>query len=392
MKPIYKILIVAGIIIVVGWLIYLAWSKFSATPTLPAPQANTAPSGSLPLGNQNNVSSNQSQTNNSPLNGSSTNLVMNKLSDGPVFGFWVMPDTGSVDYLTPDGQVMTAEEATDQTVSNQTINALNSISVSPDNREVLAAFGDPASPQWGIFDVLDKVWRPLPSEIIEAAWGGASNKLIAFVQNGGNTNLAWVDLTKTPPTYRVLIKDLRLENANLTVLPNQKIIISEKPDAAYPGRVWQLDPKTLALNLLESPLNGLTIGWSTDKSVAFQFNDPDNFLIFNGDLSQIISDTFGSLPSKCNTASSTIYCFVPQNLPANLNLPDDYFQKSFYSTDNLYSLSLGTSTLGNVSRLFVSGENNVMPIDAKDPQIMNNAIYFVNRYDNYLYELQLPNQ
>lgn len=386
MKPFYKILIIIGIVAVVALGIYFAWSKIAApAPTTPnTTETNPALPGASGSPNQTN-----NPTTNASSSGGRQKTTLKKISDGPVFDFWTVPDADEVYYFTPNGQVLAAKDGPDLPISSQTIGALNRVLIGPGNKKVLAAFGNPATPQWGVFDLLDKTWRPLPSNITNAAWGIIDSKLVALVSSANNINLSQVDLSKTPPAYQVSIKDFRLKNVSLTTLPNQKIIITEKPSVFYSGRVWQFDPKTSGFNLLESPANGLILRWSDDKSVAFQFSSPANLTIITGDLKNGLSSAITTLPEKCNASASTTYCFEPQNIPAAVSLPDDYFQKKFYSIDNLISLGLST---GNVTNVLRSNANNIQPLDGYHPQISNNKIYFINRYDNYLYELQLNNQ
>ncbi|KKU91572.1 MAG: hypothetical protein UY23_C0001G0178 [Candidatus Jorgensenbacteria bacterium GW2011_GWA1_48_11] len=396
MKPIFKISIIAGVIAVIGVGIYFAWNR-AVAPIATAPNT-TGTSPALPEAREGENETNNGLGGTSPVN-TLSKTDLRKISDGPVFDFWIMPDSDEVYYFAPDGQVLSAKDGPDLPISNQTIKALNFISVGPGNKKILAAFGAPTAPQWGVFDLLDQAWRPLSSNIVFADWGTTEDKLVAQTTSGAAINLAQIDLSKTPPAYQTLIKDFRMKNISFSVMPDQRIMITEKPSATYNGSVWRFDPKTASLNLLESPTKGLLIRWSDDKTVAFQFSSPGKFLILKGDLSQQISDVFKSLPSKCNTAQSTIYCFEPQNLPLGSLMPDDYLQEKFYSTDSLFSISLGINENGkifgsgdsvnDISKILTSGIDGVPALDVKNPKIMKNTVYFINRYDNHLYELKL---
>ena len=368
MKPIYKILIFVGIGVLVILGIYLGWRAITAEPELaggPESQTTDEVTGTFP-----------------------TSTQIKKLSEKTAFNFWVNAGTKEIYYFTPEGQVFSAKAGPDLEISQQTINALNFTQVGPEAKQVLAAFGDPRVPQWGIFDVIDGVWRPLPSEIVNAAWGANNDKLIAVIKNENELNLVEVNLSRNPPDYKILIRDFRLKDVKMTHLQPDRLIITEAPSVSYAGRVWQLDLATLNFNLLIAPERGLTITWSGDKKFIFLFGATSGFLILNDNFQTVMPTPFSTLPQKCNSSGSKIYCFVPQNIPTGVSLPDDYLQKKFYSIDDLFVLDIES---GSVERVLTSNTGEFPAIDAKGIQPLDNKLYFINRYDNYLYEIKLSN-
>lgn len=68
--------------------------------------------------------------------------------------------------------------------------------------------------------------------------------------------------------------------------------------------------------------------------------------------------------------------------------PDDYFAGRFYSIDDLYKVDLET---GFGDLIIRRGENPLGIVDAKNVKVRDNKIYFMDRYDNALYELALTN-
>ena len=175
----------------------------------------------------------------------------------------------------------------------------------------------------------------------------------------------------------------------MTHLQPNRLIITEAPSVSYAGRVWQLDLTTLSFNLLIAPEQGLTTIWSRDKKFIFLFGAVSDFLILNDNFQIVLPTPFSTLPQKCNSSASKIYCFVPQNIPPDVDLPDDYIRKKFYSIDDLFVLDIES---GSVERVFISNAGGFPAIDAKDIQPLDDRLYFTNRYDNYLYELKLGKQ
>ncbi len=64
-------------------------------------------------------------------------------------------------------------------------------------------------------------------------------------------------------------------------------------------------------------------------------------------------------------------------------LPDDYLKRAVYSNDFIYELDLEKNALLPVF------EENKQPIDAINFELLGNKLFFINRYDNRLYQLEL---
>lgn len=381
MKPLIKIGLIALIIAVIGLIIYFVWSALAT----PAPEIPIAPPNSnLPI-----APPDGGETGSGGENGSSSTqtATFSKISENPVFDFWIDSQTREIYYLNPDGQVFSAKNGQDLQITQQKLNAPNFFELSQNGQRVLAAFGDPRLPQWGIFDVIDKAWRPLPEGILNATWGENSNTLIGFVKNGGNINLSTINLSQNQPVYKVIIKDLRLQDVRITFSPPNNLIIQERPAASYPARVWNLSIKDLSIHSLFSPENGLIIKMSGDKTIMLAFSNDNGFRILNADTLGLVSPVpFSTLPSKCSPDSAIIYCFVPtgDNFKG-ASLPDDYFEQRIYTSDSLFKIDLNTDEVTPVA----VPRNAYGPIDAKNPFVSGEHIYFVNQYDNSLYDLNM---
>jgi len=316
-----------------------------------------------------------------------------KISDQPIFDFWTIPETNSVYYLSYDGKIFETKKEEDIILSNQTINALNRINLSPNKQKVLASFGDPAKPKWGIFDLIDKIWRPLPSEIINVSWGSNDEELIGFINNNNQQSLVKINLNENPPVYKTIITDLRLEDVNLIFKKPNYLIITEKPTAFYESSSWLLNLDNLSISSLFKE-RGLIIKKSINNDIFFKFsNNNQNLEILNESFQILIPAILKTLPQKCEGVfGNLIYCFVPREIPTKIILPDDYFQNKFYSVDDLYLLNTDT---GDVLTIIESGleggrgEEIIPPIDALNPQYVDGYLYFINRYDGYLYTLKL---
>jgi len=379
MKSYIKIGLVVLIIAVVGLIIYFVWSALAG----PAPEIPNTPSTSstLPTAPPSNGGE-QSQGGTTDQSVAS----LKKISENPVFDFWIDPQTQEIYYLNPDGQVFSAKNGQDLQITQQKLSAPNFIRLSPNGQRVLVAFGDPRLPQWGVFDVIDKTWRPMPDGIVNVAWGENANTLIGFAKNGDNVNLSIINIGESQPSVKIIAKDLRFQDVNLDFSPPNNLFIEEKPAANYLGRIWSMNIKDLSIHSLFSPENGLMLGLSRDKTTALIFSSRGGFRILDAKTLNTVSPApFSTLPSKCSPDSLIIYCFVPQGDNfKNAVLPDDYLEGKFYTSDSLYKINLGTDEITPIAipQNGVSG-----PIDAENPVTQAGNLYFMNRYDDSLYIL-----
>lgn len=376
MRTRYKILILIAVLLLAGVGIYFGWELL----TTPQEKPNKIGGGPTP------ATSTPSATTTREVVAPSQDLKLIKLSDHQVFDYWIYGDVKEVYYLTPEGTVWNAKAGDDLEISKQAIKALNSIELSPKGEKILVAFQDPRAPQWAIFDVIDQVWRPLPAEIQLATWGSDSNRLVAVRKNASEFNLVEMDISKSPPVYKTLIRDFRFKDVAFASRPPHSLIITEKPSAVYAGRVWELDLEKLTIYLLHAADFGLTTKWVRGSSYVLKFASPDRFSILNQSLQEVVPVFFTTLPDKCGVAEDTIYCFVPQELPANITLPDDYFRGKFYSIDDLFEIRAQS---GAAQKILSSNGGAVPALDGENPYYLNGVLYFMNRYDKQLYSLTL---
>jgi hypothetical protein len=379
MKPYVKIGLVSLAIVVVGLIVYLVWSSLAGPEPVPVPPDSGQ---ALPIGG---VSDPGSQNQNASIT-TPTGSSVTKISDNPVFEFWIDPGTKEVYYITTDGLIFSAKDGADLQITRGKMSAINSARPSPNSQRVLAAFGDPRLPQWAVFDVIDEVWRPLPEGILNATWGGNSDTLLAFVKNGGNINLSSIDISKNPVIYKTLVKDLRFQEVVLKFIPPNNLLVSESPSANYPSSVWSVNLKNLSIFRPISPENGLSLEVSTDGSVVLVFSTSGGFRILNaGSFGQLAPTPFTTLPSKCTRDSASIYCFVPEGNAFNDSvLPDDYFKRRVYTSDSLFRIDVAADEIGPVS----IPQNPYGSLDAEKPILSGGSIYFKNRVDGSLYTLK----
>lgn len=315
-------------------------------------------------------------------------ITLSKISDVTAFDFWISKDTGEIYYITDEGRIFSGKDGEDVNLNTQQLNALNSISPSTSGKKILASFGDPQKPRWGIFDVVDGVWKPLSEEITLLAWGKDEDTLVGVVESEKNYNLSSFDLSKNPIKATVIIKDFRMKDVSFVWKNPDSLFILERPSASIKGRLWEFNTKTAILKRIDPGTSGLTVLWNAARDHALRFANPNNLLVTNGSLEPLSPLTITTLPQKCGFGAQTLYCFTPQNEEQFLgySLPDDYLQNKFYSTDTLVSINLSTD---ESETLFETGTGEFIPIDGWHPQENASSIFFVNKYDRFVYRADI---
>lgn len=381
MKPLYKILIGITALVVLVAAGYFIWWLF-----LEEPGGETSQGGSLPEGTGGNVPAATS----TPRTGENARVPL-AISDHAAFDYWLVPETGEVFYLTPQGFVYAAKEGPDLEISRQTITALNRAEPSSDGRRLLVSFGNPSARQWAIFDTVDSVWRPLPREVMNAGWGRSPRELVASVVSGSDTNLSFIDISKTPFAYTTLVRNFQMEDVEFSLATAGSILIAERPSSLFPTRTWLFNISDRSLNLIFAPTNGLWITRASPSQETFFKFTPDAGTSIVSDLSGRSSEIllpFFTFPDKCAMTDQAFYCFVPKEMAQRsfLALPDGYFQAKLRLEDIFVTGTVATSTasvIGDVSSPW--GSAGAETYDASHVRTEKNTAYFIDRYTDKLY-------
>lgn len=376
MKKVSKIILAITVLAMAGFIGYFGWKFFVGPEGKVGGTDTPVASVTRPL-----------STSSAPVKIGGDEVFL-RIGDEIAFDFWVAEDTGDVYYITPDGRVFKAGEGQDVKISSQVVSNLITIKPSPRGEKALAVFGDKENPTWAIFDVQDNVWRPMSSEVRAAAWGETENEIVATAKNGGDLNLVKYNLTKTPFSTSIIVKDLKLRGVDFEWHPPSYLIFNEIPSASVPGRLWRLDLKKTEWKMIAPETPGLIARFSGDGTYGLRFSAPGVFTITDANLNEVVPSFLVTLPDKCVFAGRLLYCFAPQNIPQDVTLPDDYFTGKFMSVDSLYAI---VPDLGEMEPepIFQSGIGGHSQVDAIRVSFHDGKIYLLNRYDGLVYRLQV---
>lgn len=376
MKKYIRIILIILLLLGVGFAGYFGWkalfsSKSAVNINQEGPTFTVPAGGGLPATTE---------------AGTSTRPVFQKISDRQAFGFWTTEDTGNAYYMLPNGTVYQAEEGNDVRVSSQELDDLKSIEASYGGNGVLASFGDAQNIQWAMFDVRDGVWRSLPSGITNATWGSNDETLLATQKNGNSLNLIKMGIGTIPYKTSVLIKNFGLKDVMMKMAGLNDLMISERPSYKYNNRIWKLNLRTLEISLIYSGTNGMMEVYSKSGEILAQFSTSGGFAILDKNLQVLTPTYFTTLPNKCALYPGISYCFAPKTIPESVKMPDDYLMGRFSGVDDLYAVNIYEG--GGVEPIFRSGEGGVSDIDAVQPEFLKGYVYFINRYDDFIYRVR----
>jgi hypothetical protein len=398
-----RTIIIVGIVILLAILGIGLYFLFFA----PKPAATTGASGttgSLPAtGNQTGNSSGNSGSNTNGLGNNGAPTIGKNFgvaASGSVLDYFVSP-SGVVTIINADGTISQVANGQLSVLSQLAIQNISSASFSYDGAKALINFGSPTSPQASVFDVASKAWTALPVGMQSPAWS-PSDYRIAYATNNANAaeTFLTIDVSKAKPAPIAAIT-LHAQDLAVAWPAKNELAFYTKPSAYSAGTILTFNMQNKAVTPIASEIYGLMAEWNTTAQnsgsapAALIFSSGQSGIggsleLVNNAGAMIENLTFATLPSKCSFAAATstpyLFCGVPNNQDqfSIAHLPDDYDQMALFTTDNLYRINLST---GAVDTILNGTSDN---IDASDVKFFNNAFFFVNRYDQKLYEVSIP--
>lgn len=307
---------------------------------------------------------------------------LQRLSSTPALDYWLGSDAlyyagmnGTIYRIGSDG----SEEAIYQN-GGETLGALKA---SPDGMRIIARFGNHALPAFAVFSVSERAWQALPENTVSAAWHPASSdRLLILIDRGNQSELRALTLSTGQSS---LITALAIKGVDVEWVAPETAVLAERPSAFAPSSAWMINLSTDAVTALARATAGFAVEWFGEQGLAFTGTSPRDGL-----LSIITADRTltplvlpgPTLPIKC-ALGELYYCAVPESIPQNIMLPDDYMMRKFISSDILYEIEPET---GFVTRLF---DGTTVPLDAIHLKRRGGSLYLLNRADQSIYRLTL---
>lgn len=192
------------------------------------------------------------------------------------------------------------------------------------------------------------------------------------------------------------ILNTRIKNLIVEWPSKTQVSIRTRPSGLAQSVVYTIDLENNDFKKVMNETYGLTILWSPlgDKLLFSETNNQGkNLKLKIADLAkQTIKELdLITLPEKCvwSQDNRTIFCAVPEKkIRSTAVLPDDYYKKAIYFSDAIWRINLDTAEAVQVAG---STTENSATYDAKELLLspLEDYLFFVNRKNDYLYNLKL---
>ncbi|MBN2197761.1 hypothetical protein JW698_00980 [Candidatus Wolfebacteria bacterium] len=373
-KTVIIIIIVLGVL-AMGSGIYFAWRKTSSILT--PPLGSSIEGGSFSV-IETDIPENLA-------------LKMKILNDQPALNYLVFQDSEngeSIFYLNNEGMILkTEEDKDDEIIVQEPIENIQSIKASADGKRMIIKSGDLSYPNFVIFNVEERIFEVLPENITSVDFSPDAESVAYLKINGEKSDLIIKNLINTKQKD-INIISIYQKDFNLDWISSSKIVLSPKFSAFNLSSNWIVDISKKTINLWGEEAYGLITKWAQNGEIGLRFSSRLkgreaflNLINIDGQIRANIS--FLTLPQKCFIADPKIYCAIPNSIPSKTVLPDDYFKKAFYSIDSFYQIDVNENSL-----LEIFTETDPA-IDAINLNLVGDKLYFINRYDNGIYSLEL---
>ena len=172
--------------------------------------------------------------------------------------------------------------------------------------------------------------------------------------------------------------------------PNSRMVsMTTKPSSNVPGYMYAIDPDKKNLNKILSGINGLTTLTSPSGKLVLYSDSNLTLNIYNTDTKTSQSLGVKTLAEKCTWSklSDFIYCAVPKSIDQT-GYPDIWYQGQVSFADQIWKITVVDGTTNLISDPSTEKGEDIDGIKlALDEN--GNYLFFVNKKDSYLWELNL---
>lgn len=166
------------------------------------------------------------------------------------------------------------------------------------------------------------------------------------------------------------------------------ITITTKAASDIPGFIYKINPNKKDFEKVLGPVAGLTTLTSPDGNLILYADDSLTLYLYNIITESTKKISIKTLPEKCawNEDSTKIYCAMPRDITTE-PLPDSWYQGVVSFSDQIWVIDAETLNTGLI--LDPLQTSNGEDIDGIKLTILDEYLFFVNKKDNFLWELKL---
>lgn len=279
-------------------------------------------------------------------------------------------------------------------ISSAVLENLKKIIWSPDKTKVIGIYQDEEKNiTKNIYDYTTGKVSPLDPYIQEIVWAPTSDAIAYQYTNDitGDNNIA---IANPDGSNWQNIFQTRMKNINLDWLGSE-IAFYEKPSGLVESSLFLINPLTKNLSKALSSVYGMAIKRSPqgDKILFSKTNNQGKNIglyVALKDGSAETSVGIASFVEKCvwSRDNRTIFCAIPQNIPSDEILPDNFYKNSFVTDDKFWKINLETGEKTILLEPWERGEGTYDAIELfLSP--LEDYLFFVNKRDGLLYSIEL---
>ncbi len=314
--------------------------------------------------------------------------------DDNVFDYWVNKKENKIYYLNVDGKLKNQEG---NVVIDQAFVDLNYLKASSDGTRIILAFGRPQNTTFVMGDLITNTFSSLPNTLA-VAWHPTKPDQFVYFDNKQTLNIADLTTKKITPLIIFNVTDVDLD-----WITADEVLIKERASSQFAASAWIYNIKTKLMSAFLNDVNGLMlqylpeIGSMLRLSATLNGNAALDLLPYGKNLmatTSPLNNTQGivsavtlvsknTLPGKCTVFLEKLFCavfFQDHHLRPVSFMPDSYLRHETYTVDGLI-------TLPDNSRLFTPSEREAY--DMSHLIGYGKTLYFLNRYDNRVYKMDL---
>ena len=177
----------------------------------------------------------------------------------------------------------------------------------------------------------------------------------------------------------------------LSLWPNEKTItVTTKPSYNVPGYAYSINIDKKDFNKILGGINGLTTLTSPNGKIILYGNNNLSLSLYNIDTGNTSSVGIKTLPEKCvwGSQSDVVYCAVPKYID-RAQYPDSWYQGEVSFSDEIWKIDVQNgNTIKILDPVEIEGGEDMDGIKLNLDENQN-FLFFVNKKDSYLWELQL---
>lgn len=300
---------------------------------------------------------------------------------------YYLKNTGQVHQIDFDGK-------NKKTISDAILNNLADILWSPSGTKVIARWAKEGIDKFSYFNYDTKINTPIRDNVDSFVWQG-DNKVFYKFYNPA-TQERFLSIANPDISDWANIASFAYPNVSIAPIPRTGLIsFWNRPDAFFETNFASVPIPGGATSSIFKGKFGADFLWNNSGTYALASHSDQKsgsqiqLATINSKGGEYKNLDIATFVSKCawSKDNKTIYYALPDAMPANMILPNDYIDKKFNTQDSFWKFNTIT---GEKSKILGADKT---PGDVDAENLFFNAdesmLFFINRLDDKLYRIDL---